>query len=237
MKKILITLLFCFCQGAASAGNTPEIMVPEETGDFEGDIEEASARIRRLMSNDRVSGQAVRMAEHIAARDTASAQKVLDRLRGEHPELKDDCALRMGQSLIYFWQGDYGKAYEQIDAVVRQIERVFPGGVKPGNTDASETENIAEAYFTRSSIARQLGFPSKAVSDIDKAFVLSPRPHMPLNKCRALMLMGKYEEAAAALDTAYRMDPAVTRSGDRERICGEFSKRDIKSASCAAKDI
>lgn len=236
MSKLLLILLALQFPSAAHAAPAPapgEVSVG--AGNFEGDVEEASLRIRQIMRNNRVNGQATRVVELINKREPEFAQKVLDQLQRDYPELKDDCAFRMDQSLIYFWRGDYQNAYAKIDGVIRQVEAAFPNGVKPGDTDESEAANIAEAYFTRSSIARKLGMPGRAVADIDKAFLLDPKPYMALNKCRALLKLGRHGEAAAALNTAYKMSAKTAESSDKGWMCREFSRHGLQPDACGAK--
>lgn len=239
--KILLALFLVLaparCKAAAAAAPVPvpPAAADPSAGDFETDIRDASEKIRRMMADRRVRAGVTKIWELINKRDPDYAQRVLDQLIADDPALKNDPTIRMEQSMVYFWRGDNRKAYVQIDGVIKQIEEAYPSGVNRKNAGVKEIESVAEAYFTRSSIARRLGLAEQAVADIDRAFALDPRPYMPLNKCRALLMLGRYAEAAAAYDLAYRLRPKTAESGDKDYICGELSRHGAGAAACGRK--
>lgn len=237
--KLILTLMLAVLPAAASDTKAVAQSVPVpteiEVGNFENDVETTWGILRKLMGQSRAKTYISNVNTDIRKRDLKSAQGNLDKLVKEFPELKETQGhvIQVYQGMISFWGRDYKAAYESLNKGVLRIERLFPNGVKPEDLDDGDRDFVAGSYFGRGAAEIQLGKYEWAVADIDKAFLFIPKAYMQLNKCRALLQMKRFEEAAAAYELTYKMDPKTTESEDKNRICEKFGKNDLHPSPCA----
>lgn len=238
--KLLLTLLLAGLPAAAKDSKPvpQDFPVPMETAvrNFEDDVADASAKIRQLMAESRLKGYGWQINYAIAQHDPETAQKALDNMIREFPEIKKEepHAIEYHQGLIYFWRKDFDAAYKGFDKIINALELKYPNGIPPGSKYYSvNTSFMAEAYFNRGATEMQLRAFARAVVDIDKAFALMPKAYMQVNKCRALLPLKKYKEAAAAYELAYKIDSKWAKSAeDRPRMCEALLKNGFQPKPC-----
>ncbi len=236
--KLLFTLMFAVLPAAANDGKAVAQNVPVpveiEVGNFEADVEDTWGILRKLMGQSRAKTYIGKVTEDLRKRDLKSAQTNLDTMVKEFPELKETQGhvIQVYQGQISFWNRDYKSAYKSFNGVVLYIERLFPKGVKPEDLDDGDRDFVAGTYFGRGATEIQLRKYEWAVADIDKAFALIPKAYMQLNKCRALLQLKRFGDAAAAYELTYKMDPKTTESEDKNRICEKFAKNGLQPKPC-----
>lgn len=244
MKVILIFALAV--QAHAATGTVKEApppipaAVPAGTivGDFDEDAETVYERLRRLMLDSRRDNYLTDMDQAIARRDPGAAQKAMDALDKEFPELRKEepDAFSYHQGGIDFWKGDMAKAYEDFDGTLRRLERKYKKGIPPGPYATRNAYFMSTVYFSRGSTELQMGRYSDAVSDIEKAIKLCPKrkAYMFANECWAFLLLGKYPEAAGAYDSALEIDRKFTIAAERSSgFCRRFPAGEAKPKVCA----
>ena len=243
MKLLLILILTGLPAAANDGRSVPQnVAVPMETaiGDFEGDVSDTWAKLRALMGESRREKYGWEINSAIAKRDPGSAQSALDGMLREFPEIKKEepHAIEYHQGLIYFWGRNFDNAYREFDKLVKALEQKYPHGIPAGGKySAINTSFMAEAYFNRGAVEMQTRAYARAVTDIDKAFALLPKAYMQVNKCRALLPLKKYKEAAEAYDLAYKIDPKWAESAeDRSRMCEALLKNGLQPQPCLSKN-
>src|SRR3989339_2182703 len=149
---------------------------------FDEEVESTYAKIRRLIWESRAKKQVRRISEAIANRDPESAQKELDTLVRECPELKkqEPQAIEYHQGNINFWRGDFKGAYEQFNNAIKTIEQEYPNGLPRG--DKYSDRNIffmGQLYFSRGATLLHQQKYEQAIQDFNKAMLVSqPRAYI-----------------------------------------------------------
>jgi tetratricopeptide (TPR) repeat protein len=231
--------MFAIRPACATAGEfTPQAALITEgidTGNFEDTIAEVSAKLRKEINAFHANAMASKIMEALGKHDTAGAQEALKKTLSNSPEMKDNSVIKLSQGEINFWQGDFAGAYTESAAVVNHIEKFYaPRGPQKDDNQPSENAFISDAYFDRATAEMRIGRVEQAVKDIEKAMLFSARPYMPLNKCRALMMLQNYKEAATAYDQAFTMDEKTAESSDKKTICAILEKQGVKSKACSS---
>jgi len=244
--KLILTLLLVVSPAMADDSkaipqDSPALM-GIDVGDFEEDAESVYSKLRRLMFESREKRQVRRINEAIAKRDPEAAQKELDTLVRDYPDLKKEGAEAIGfhQATINFWRGDLNGAYEGFDKAVKEVERRFPSDSVPRDHKywKENMHFLAKLYFGRGATElHQRRYP-QAILDIDKAISISPEPlaYMQFNKSRALLRMKQYKKAAEAFDLAYKIDSNwTTNIEDKGEVCMLLGKNGYHPQACLPK--
>lgn len=240
--KLIITIIFAAFPVLAETKPVPQdYPIPMETavGSFENDVDDTWDKIRRLMGESRLKKYGRELNAAISKHDAVSAQKYLDGMISDFPEIKtkEPHAIEYHQGNINFWKKDFEGAYKEFDKVVKALEQKYAKGIPPGGK-YSEVNSafMGDAYFGRGASLMQMKEYASAAADMDKAISITPykKAYMHMNKCRALFQLKKYKDAAAALDAGYAINPAVVdKAADREIICGTLLENDCKPKACA----
>ncbi len=242
MKQLLIMMFFVVPLSANDANPVPAVPgldISVNVGGFEDDIASVSAKLRDEIKKNRIKSVAAKVSEAINKHDPDSAQKALDQILNELPELvsRESAGVWRYQGLIHLWKNNFDEAYGDFDRIVKLIEKVYPGGIQTSSDNFSEVVFISNAYFNRGSTALQKNLYAAAVKDIDIAISLRPAFFMYHEKTQALIGLKKYKEAAEAYDLAYKMNNQVVESPDSTYICGELAKNGISSKACSVKKL
>jgi len=244
--KLLLTIMLA--SSPAIAGDSKTIpqespaLMDIEVGNFEEDAEDVYSKLRRLMFTSREKRQVWEIGKALTNRDTESAQKALDTLVREYPELKKEepQAIVFHQATINFWRGDLSGAYEGFNKAIKELEQIFPNGVVPqGHKYWKEnTSFMSKLYFGRGATELHQRKYAQAILDIDKAISVSPEPraYMQFNKCRALLRLNQYKEAAEAYTLAYKIDSTwAVNVEDKVGICTLLGKNGFQPQPCPPK--
>lgn len=244
MKKFLLLALMATPAAANDATQAIQAYpMPMEAavGSFDRDVHDTWVTVRRLMSEMRLKRYALEINNSIARRNSESAQSALDKLVRDFPDVakQEPHAIEYHQGLINFWKKDFEGAYLEFDKVVKGMEQQYPGGIPASDPDAASNKSfMADAYFARGAAEMHLGSFKQAVPDIEKTIAMSSKPkaYMYGNKCRALLPLKKYKEAAEAYEVAYRINPKwAEKAEDRHRICDILQKNGFQPQACAKK--
>lgn len=217
------------------------VLADEPVGNFEEEAESVFERLRRLMFTSHEKKQVRKIDEALAKHDPASAQKALDTLLREYPELKKDepQAVEFHQANIDFWRGDFNSAYTKFDAAIKELEKIYPNGIVPaGPYQENNSSFLAELYLSRGVTALNQHKYAQAILDIDKAIAVSPKPwaYMQINKCRAHLRLKQYKESAEAYSLAYKLNPAWSANAEnKEEFCATLEKNGFHPQPCQSK--
>jgi tetratricopeptide (TPR) repeat protein len=246
MKTILILMLAALPASAADAvpaqpAEQAELAVPMEldSSSFNDDAESISAKIRRMIGESRKEKLVREM--NSAQKDPAAAQKALDIIAKEDPEMKKEQphVFEYYQGSIDFFQRDFDKAYDNFDNAIKTFHEKYPGGIPQGKYYEHNAAFVADLYMGRGTTAMFLKQDAEAVKDINRAILTSPKPraYMQVNKSRALIRLKKYKEASEAYDRAYEVDPKWTASSsDRATVCAILAKKGFQPQACQVKN-
>jgi len=239
MKSILLSLMIAVpvaANGEYPAGAPEPVLMELESQTFEVEAETAYQKLKRMLRESRREKYVRNITLAVARRDTEAAQKALDELVAEYPEVvrNEPNSIRYHQGGIHFWRKDFEEAYKEMDAVVSSLERKYPKGIPAGGKYSEiNAMFMSDAYFARGAAAMQLSRFAQAAGDFKKAFSLAPKAYIPLNMCRALLRLGKRKEAAEAYDLAFSMNaPTAEKAEDRGYICGMLSKNEPLPKAC-----
>lgn len=237
--KLLITLILAaapvYATEAAPVPQEMSVQVEMDPGDFSADAEGVSVKVRRLISESRRDRQIREL--NSPRRDPEAAQRALDALAAESPELakKEAHSFSFHQGSIQFWRGDIAGANKYFDTALQLLMKKYPDGVPQGKFAEKNASFVSDIYMGRGTTAMILGRDADAIKDMTRAIEVTPRPKAFLhyNRCRALVRTKQYKAAAADLDAAYRIDAGLTQtSGDRVKICAILSKNGLQSQAC-----
>lgn len=242
MKLFLIILLAAApviaADTKAPAQNTPPA-VDVPVGTFEEDSEDIWEKIRRMIFESRQRKQVRRIDDALRRHNPNEAQEALDTLLKEFPELKEQepQAVQYHQANIDFWRGDFKTAYAAYDTAIKELEEIYPNGNVPRGKPYWENNAsfLAELYLDRGVTAMNQQKYQQAVTDIDKAITVSPTPraYMHINKCRALVQLNQYKEAADAYNQAYKFNPKwAANSENRDEFCAVLAKNNFPAIAC-----
>lgn len=244
--SLLLTIMFAVSPAIAGDSkdvpqNSP-VLVAEPVGNFEEEAESVFERLRRLMFASRVKRQVRNINEALAKHDPASAQKSLDTLLREHPELKKDepQAMEFHQANIDFWRGDFNSAYEKYNTAIKELEKEYPNGIVPkgGPYWENNASFLAELYLSRGVTEFNQQKYAQAILDIDKAISVSPKPwaYMQINKCRALLRLKQYEKATEVYNLAYKINPDwAAKEENKVEFCATLEKNGFHPQPCQSK--
>ena len=232
MKFMIVYLVFfmvLFC-GPAQSQSLP---ADKNLAYFEDDVRATSEQIKEEIRKFHMGAMFDRIMDLVSRRDAIDAQKTLDAVVKDSPELKQNAVVDLFQGEIYFWKGDYKNAYASADKIVRRIEDDYgPRGPQKKDNNDSENAFLSDTYFNRGTAGMRLYKIKESVADFDKAFELMPRAFIPLNKCRALLAMERYQEAARAFEQAFEMNAETADSSDKDLICKHIGGHGFKIAAC-----
>lgn len=241
--KTLLIILFTVMPLVASETKTPvqEPPIPMEMApvSFEDDVSDTWAKIRSLIAGSKREEYWKGIHGAIARHDPEAAQKALDGLIKDFPEVlkQSPFPVKFQQGSIAFWRKDFRQAYTELDRVVKALEQKYPNGIPPGKYAENNKSFMSDAYFGRGAAQMQLRNYAEAVEDFGKAFSLAANPFLPLNKCRALLKLRKYQAAAEEFDMAYRLNPLVTeKAEDNDYLCNVLVKKGFHPKPCANSD-
>ena len=178
-----------------------------------------------------------RIYAELAAHDPVAAQNALDTLVRDNPELKSNepQAIKYHQGMINFWKGDLDGAYKELNEAIKELEPEFHKGFARNKYWERNTNFMARLYFSRGiTLLRQKKY-QPALADIDLASHVStqPRAYLYLNKCRALLMLKRYNDATAAFDRAYSTNPTwVSGAEDKASICAVLIQNGFKPQLC-----
>lgn len=242
MKTLLIILLMgapLFASETKSSVQEPPIPMEMAPVSFEDDVSDTWAKIRSLMTGSKREGYWKGIHSAIARHDPEAAQKALDGLIKDFPEVlkQSPFPVKFQQGSIAFWKKDFQKAFAELNMVVKALEQKYPNGIPPGKYAENNKSFMSDAYFGRGASQMQLRNYAEAVEDFGKAFSLASNPYLPLNKCRALLKLRKYQAAAEEFDLAYRLNPLVTeKAEDNDYLCNVLVKKGFRPKPCANPD-
>ena len=245
MKTLMILLVLTIPAGAAIAAvskpeQQEEVAVPmdlDATSTFNNDVESVSEKIRRLMFESRREARI--RAINSAQRDPVAAEKALEAIEQSEPELKKQQpqAFSLFHGNITFWKRDFAGAYKNFDEAIWFLNQNFPNGFPADKNYEKNASFVTEVYMGRGSAAMFLGKDKEAVKDFDVALKTSPKPYayMYMNKCRALVHLKEYKEAAEALDSAQGLDANwIAGKEDKPAICDILSQNGLQPLACQA---
>lgn len=211
-----------------------------ESTTFEDDVDSASAKILRWITESRERRQVRRIREALVNRDTKSAQEALDTLVRDFPEIKEQepQAIRFHQGNINFWKRDLDGAYKEYDEAIKALEQEYPKGFPPGNYLDNNKSFMADLYFGRGATQLHRRKYPEAIADINKAMLTyQPRAYMMVNKCRAFLRLKKYKEAADAYNAAYKINSEkALEAEDKADICTLLEKNSFRPLPCVSKE-
>lgn len=216
----------------------PPMLMEIAVGSFEEEVDSVSSKLRRLMWESRRESYGRQINNAIATRDPDAAQKALDGLVREYPELKkqEPHAIEYHQGNIAFWRGDLKSAYSEFDKAIKALEQEYPNGVPPGGQYSDMNASfLSGLYFSRGATQMHQGQFAKAILDMDKAISVSPKPiaYMQVNKCRALIALKKYKEATESFELAYKIDSQwAMNTKDKSLICETLAKNSFQPQPC-----
>ncbi|PKM97756.1 MAG: hypothetical protein CVU79_06715 [Elusimicrobia bacterium HGW-Elusimicrobia-3] len=244
MKYLIIILMAVVPAGAAvndSVGQTvpQELAIPMEidSSSFGSDVESTSEKIRRLLFESR--RQQMIRAVNSPQRDPDASQKALETLEKENPEIlkEQPHAFSYMRGGISFWKKDFPASYKNYDEAIRTFQKKYPDGFPGGQYYEKNASFVSQMYMGRGTAAMFMGRNEEAVADMDRAMRLAPKVHafMHMNKCRALVRLGKFREAAEAMDKARGLDSAwLASKPDKPAICDILFKHGQQAQACQA---
>ena len=239
MKLILIIILAALPVSAAqdnAAEQELAIPVQLDSSSFDNDVASVSEKLRRLMWESRREKYFREINN--SQWDPGAAQAALDALAKESPELKkaEPHTFEYQQGRISLFKRDYAGAYEEFDSAIKALEEKYPNGIPPkGQYYENNASFMADLYMGRGVVKLCLGHTGEAMRDMNKAVFVSPRAraYMQSERCRALILLKRYQEATAAYDMAYSLDSKwPSKSGYHGKICETLGKRGFQPQAC-----
>lgn len=234
---IVLTVLPALADDSKAIPQDSPALIGIEVGNFEEDAESVYSKLRRLIFESREKRQVRRINEAIAKRDPEAAQKALDTLVREYPDLQ---TITYHQAAINFWKGNLSGANEGFTKAISEVEQKFPNGNVPREHQywKENTHFLGKLYFGRGATELYQRKYAQAILDIDKAISISPEPlaYMQFNKCRAHLRIKQYKEASEAYALAYKIDSAWSVSmGDNKEICTLLGKNGFQPQPCLPK--
>lgn len=207
-----------------------------DTGDFEGDVSEATANMREALRLTRRNKFFGNLYETINNGDAKKAEKLLDKQIREVPEYKKDANYRVAKSKIAYAKGDYQTAYTEADRFIAELEKHFAPR-KPYEVDFKDKgsrDGVQYAYILRYEAVVKLLRYEDALSDLDRALRIEATPGLLHAKMGTLFVMNRYAEAANISDKAYDMDKTIFMSSPyRNHYCWVFSEHGYKVKDCS----
>lgn len=203
---------------------------------FEDDVEGTWAKIRRLIAESKRDKYWRGIHSAAARHDPEAVQKALDGLIKDFPEVlkQSPFPVQYQYGIIHFWRRDFRKAYDTLDPIIKTLEHKYPNGIPPGKYAENNKYFMSDAYFGRGAAQMQLRNYAEAVEDFGKAFSLAANPYLPLNKCRALLKLRKFQAAAKEFDMAYQLNPLITeKAEDNDYLCNVLVKEGFHPKPCA----
>lgn len=242
MKSLLIIILAALPAAAQNTAVPQEMAVPVQldSSAFDNDVEGVSEKIRRLIWESRRDKMFREL--NSVQNDPELAQKSLDTLTKEYPEIKKEQlrAFEYHQGRISLFKRDYKGAYGEFDTALRALEEKYQGGTPPqGKYYAINAAFMSDLYMGRGVSLMCLGKDQEALKDMNRAIMLSPkaRAYMQAERARALIRLRKYQEASEAYDNAYHTDPKwAGTSGYQAQICGALAKKGFQPQACKANN-
>lgn len=243
MKMLFILLLSVMPANAAVSqpGQQQELAIPMDmdSSSFNNNVEDTSEKIRRLLLESR---RERRIREiNSPQRDPVAAEKALEAIEQSEPELKkrQPQAFSHFHGSIAFWKRDFAGAYKNFDESIWHLNKNYPNGLPVDGNYEKNASFVTEVYMGRGAAAMFLGKNKEAVKDFDVALKTSPKPyaHMYMNKCRALIRLKEYKEAAKALDGAQGLDAKwLSGKEDKPGICDILSQNGLQPRACQGKN-
>lgn len=238
MKSLLVLILAALPAAAQNNAVPQEMAVPVQldSSAFNNDVESVSEKIRRLIWESRRDKMLREL--NSSQNDPELAQKSLDTLAKEYPELKKEQprAFEYHQGRISLFKRDYKGAHAEFDTALRILEEKYQGGNPPqGKYYAINAAFMSDLYMGRGVSLMCLGKDQEALKDMNRAIMLSPkaRAYMQAERARALIRLRKYQEASDAYDTAYHTDPKwAASSGYQGQICSALAKKGLQPQAC-----
>lgn len=238
MKSLLILILTALPAAAQNTAVPQEMAVPVQldSSAFNNDVESVSEKIRRLIWESRRDKMLREL--NSSQNDPEQAQRSLDTLAKEYPELKKEQprAFEYHQGRISLFKRDYKGAHAEFDTALRILEEKYQGGNPPqGKYYAINAAFMSDLYMGRGVSLMCMGKDQEALKDMNRAIMLSPkaRAYMQAERARALIRLRKYQEASDAYDTAYHTDPKwAASSGYQGQICSALAKKGLQPQAC-----
>ena len=147
----------------------------------------------------------------------AGAQQLLSEETEKHPEYQKEPLFFTARSLINFNKGSYDEAYRDSSKVIEIMEQRF-APKKPWQIEfhsENARNSVASHYLYRYQALMKLGRNSEALSDVETALKIQEKPRLILIKGELQLKLKQYEDAAAAIDRAFVLDPEVlAREGE-----------------------
>lgn len=158
-----------------------------------------------------------------------------------HPEYASAPLYFSAKSLMAFHKKDYQEAYVQANKVVEFMEdRFAPRKPYQVRYDNDQTRHsISAHYLYRYQALMKLGKYSEALQDVESAEKIFDSPRIQFIKTSLLLLLNRYEEAAKALNKAYKTDKNILiKQGNAAaaRCCEIFAANKIDNVK-ACKDL
>lgn len=238
--KLILTLMLAALPAAAAEDNTSlqELAVPVQldSSAFDSNVESVSEKIRRLIWESR-RDKNFREVNN-SARNPEAAQTALDTLTKEYPELKKEepHAFEYQQGRIWLFKKDYDGAYKEFDSALKALETKYSNGLPPqGPYYENNASFMADLYMGRGVTKICKGMVDEAIKDINRGILISPKPraYMQSERCRALVLLKRYQEASAAYDVAFGIDHDwPSKSGYHAKICEALGKKGFQPKAC-----
>ncbi len=211
-------------------------MPDPDTGDFDGDISEAEAKMREAMRRMRQDKFSANLFKTIDNGDVKQAEELLAKQVHAAPEYKSDGSYIAAKSKIAYAKGDYKTAFAEADKLIGLIEKDF-APKKPyaiNFKDPNVRDGVWYSYILRYQAAAKLLRYEDSLADLNRALRLEATPELLRAKTGALIAMKKYGEAAEAANKAYALDKNVFVSSPyRDHYCWLFSENgyDVKACS------
>lgn len=241
--RILIILMLAAAPAGASGEEAAAVSVsmPDGVGvgSFEEDADTVYAKLRRLMLDSRKERFNWQLNHALDQRDPAGAQAAMDALLKEFPESKaeEPNSLKYHQGGICFWRGDFDGAWREFDSAAKALERKYPEGIPPGPYAKLNATFMSSIYFSRGAAELHRKRYAPAAADMEKAIAAAPEPraYMHINKCWALLSMGKYREAALSYDRAYAIDAKFLAASEKDYpVCPQITAHGAQARLCRA---
>ena len=160
----------------------------------------------------------------------SAAQQMLNDEIKAHPEYQKEPLFFSARGLIHYHNGEYGEAYKDATRVINVMEQRFaPKKPYQANFQSEKArESIASHYLYRYQALMKLGKYTDALDDVETALKIVENPRVMLIKAHLLILLKRYDDAAAEMNRAWKLDKDVLdKEGENAAldICTIFHER------------
>jgi tetratricopeptide (TPR) repeat protein len=170
--------------------------------------------------------------------DFAAAKKNYDAALSQ-PEYKDSPTLFGGRGQARLLSKDYKGAYDDFSRTIELIKRDQAEFSAASSGDSENKKmadslkiELAKAIYSRAMALGGLKDYSGSLKDLDAALAVHAEAQTQKARCRVLIELKRYPEAASAYDSAIKENPLVKKPLDAKLICSVLKSQGQSVSAC-----